>query len=235
MNKSAFTWFTLSLLFPLIIAKRNFCHKTATVHRWVSQNGFHRSLQTSIHIPWNLTGCLILLEEKFPSGAFVDPDELARDKKNEVNCVLQHIDVEAFEPKSKPFRVYSYSLPITSGQTEVRITLPFHLRYHEAGPKDKEVVLVQPSLLASCPYLPGEVVQNCPGWSEGPAPCVYCSHELCDWTHLPYSSNELEVSLNVPVGNSDHGGVVMVVTAFTLILATIYLIFTVQKSAKKNR
>jgi hypothetical protein len=77
----------------------------------------YRTLETSLHIPWNLTGCVILLEEKFPSGAFVDPDELARDRSNAVNCVLQHIDVEAFELKSQPFRVLSYSPPIITGQT----------------------------------------------------------------------------------------------------------------------
>jgi hypothetical protein len=183
--------------------------------------------------------------------------------------VLQHIDVEAFELKSQPFRVFSYSPPIITGQTgqlstneisclfhdyilEVRLNLPFHLRYHEAGRNNREVVLVQPSLLASCPYQPGEAVQNCPGWSEGPAPCIHCSHELCDWTHLPYSSvidnyyfwvklliiyfqNELDVSLSIPVGNSDHGALVMIVTAFTMIVATIFLLYTIQKSAKKNK
>jgi hypothetical protein len=46
---------------------------------------------------------------------------------------------------------------------------------------------------------------------------------------------QLELRILVPVGNSDHGTLVMVTTALTLVLATLFLLWTIQASAKKNR
>ena len=78
-----------------------------------------RVLHTRVTVPWNLTGCRLLLEEKLPGGVYVDPDELGRgqDGGAAVACVMGTVDVKAFEPSSRPLRVYVYTQPLCQGQT----------------------------------------------------------------------------------------------------------------------
>jgi hypothetical protein len=86
---------------------------------------FHRTLHTKVLVPWNLTSCLLLIEEKFPAGVYVDPDELNRDLDTKIqtcngeatHCTMGRVNVETFEQGSKPLRVYSYTPPLCQGHT----------------------------------------------------------------------------------------------------------------------
>lgn len=210
------------------------CEIHATIIRRIENEGFHRDIHSLVEIvtgsstPWG--DCMMILEESMPSGLYVNPDQLADLRRfgHVQACPIGIVDVEAPQKDSVPHSVHVYSsLNRTENLLSASLTLPFHVRYHSPIPHGgySTVQLGAPSLLLHC-----ENDLQCVHGKRVHAPCGPCSRELCQWVSLVYKTNSPTISLHVPVGNSSHYALVIIVTLLVTCGGCIYILSAIAEA-----
>lgn len=211
-----------------VVQCKEVCEIHATIIRRIENEGFHRDIHSLVEIvtgystPWG--DCMVILEESMPSGLYINPDQLSdlRHFGQVQACPVGMVDIEAPEKDSLPHSVHVYSsLNRTENLLSASLTLPFHIRYHSPIPHGgySTVRLGAPSLLLNC-----QNGMQCVQGKRIHAPCRPCSRELCQWVNLAYKTNSPSISLPVPVGNSSHHVLVIIVTLLVTCAGCFYIL-----------
>nr|XP_053650870.1 phosphatidylinositol-glycan biosynthesis class X protein-like [Cherax quadricarinatus]XP_053650871.1 phosphatidylinositol-glycan biosynthesis class X protein-like [Cherax quadricarinatus]XP_053650872.1 phosphatidylinositol-glycan biosynthesis class X protein-like [Cherax quadricarinatus] len=219
---------TLSLTCPLVL------RTNAQVERQLLNEGFHRDLETTVFLssPEDLQSCVVLIKEIFPSGSYVDPNQLRFLKSlgGPDFYVPQVINVETPEHLSPRILAYFYMLPrpFSDGRWVVNMTVPVHLRYHrarsgESYPLEVAVRLQHPAVFLQCEDIGGDACRPLVHLE----PCPPNGVQQCEWLPVHTFSTSEAVLGVVPVGNTDLLDTVLLTTtcitagAMLLILATL--------------
>ncbi|XP_069689800.1 phosphatidylinositol-glycan biosynthesis class X protein isoform X3 [Periplaneta americana] len=137
-------------------------------------------------------------------------------------CPVGDIDIESPAKDSRPHSVHVYSpLNRTENLLSASLTLPFHVRYLSpvAHGGYVTVELGAPSLLLHC-----QRDFQCVQEKRVRAPCGPCSQDKCLWVNLSYKTNSPSISLHVPVGNTSHHGLVLIVTLLVTCGGCVYIL-----------
>ncbi|PFX22606.1 Phosphatidylinositol-glycan biosynthesis class X protein [Stylophora pistillata] len=206
----------------------------AVVERTQQKSGFHRDLIT--YIKWdilssfgehyNLLDCQLLLVEKFPSGVYIDPDQL----KNEVEfggpevLFKESVNIEALAHHSSSNEMLVFPKITIDSKMDIlkaNITIPIHLRYHQAAKDAKfaSVLLPPPQVLGRCPNGVAFPTDRC-GSDPVQAPCDAKRLSTCDWIALKLRSKDqsesrMSLVLQVPIGQTEHSLPIIALTVFS--------------------
>ena len=101
------------------------------------------------------------LIEKFPANVYVDKYELSEPKyvRNFNFSLSTNLDIEKPENDSQPFEMHVYpqapecqAIDSLSRKCEIKVKLPFHIRYHSGSPRESYAYfrLFEPKLYAKC-------------------------------------------------------------------------------------
>ncbi|GFO02511.1 phosphatidylinositol-glycan biosynthesis class x protein [Plakobranchus ocellatus] len=215
----------LPILVHGILSKEHF-----VIERKLSGFGFHRDLETNIHMPSKLceylaaTGCSLLIFQVLPSGVYADPFQLKSLEMFGFPKVLfdRNVDIEAAEYVSKPHEIFMYiDLSVykpdqTTGHLSIEVSMPIHARYHKPLPWQADS---EPRATISLLH-PG-VYSNCSQSDEHntlKAPCDVSNSSLCAWSHISYISYSPQVEMSIPIGQEWHKPLVVTVTLVTTIV-----------------
>ncbi|XP_044146765.1 phosphatidylinositol-glycan biosynthesis class X protein isoform X2 [Bufo gargarizans] len=239
MSKAAdpLTFLILTVFFcSRISTAESFC-RTLSVRREILKNGFHRDLVTrvKVHSPAEqIDGCSILLRETIPSGLFLDPYQLSSLRQHNLTEVLllNSVDLEAPEYLSTESNALVYTRPDeTCGDCFIS-SVPIHARYHRPSAQVSEVsiVLHKPQLLVRCSkdYL----LSGCLDYPLVEAPCGPTDEIQCQWIDMPYTQVKEKLSLQVPVGMTQHGPAVCIITVAVTLCCTGLILTSVYKHRK---
>ncbi|XP_027227398.2 phosphatidylinositol-glycan biosynthesis class X protein [Penaeus vannamei] len=209
----------------------------AQVERRLLNEGFHRDLETTVFIssPENLQSCIVLIKDIFPSGSYVDPNQLRFNKAfgGPDFHVPQVINVETPEHQSP--RVFAYffkrALRMEDGRWLVNMTIPVHFRYHRARsgatyPLEVPVRLQHPAVFLQCEEAGGEICRPLLQLE----PCPPSGPELCEWLPVhTFSTTEAVMGL-IPVGNTDSLDTVLLATTSITAGATLLILAALTKN-----
>lgn len=209
----------------------------AVVQRSQSKSGFHRDLVT--YVEWDLSlsslrshfdvqDCQLLLVEHFPSGIYVDPDQIKDGEEFGGREVFstEIINVESLAHHSSSLKIFLFpkSVVINSRLETIsaNISIPIHLRYHQAalGKTFVAVSLLFPSVLGRCNGIDKRLATQC-GAELIKAPCnAKIPSVSCDWIILTSASKEHSISsrpltFHVPVGQIEHSWSIVIVTVLS--------------------
>jgi len=221
-----------------------------SVMRRIFNPGFHKELLSEVELMLTTTllpdRCTLLMEETIPRGAYVDPDQLRelRYKSGLRTFIPTKVDVEKPEFESEAWRVFVFRpLRVQENLRLTSVQLPVHIRYHkpsapvpghnrgDPGAPMATVKINNPRLLLSCQD--EDLMSNC---SERRV-TSYCDDtglEKCDWLNLPYKINVANIEVSIPVGNTEHTGLVVAVTTLVTSGATIYLVISMFRQIKQK-
>lgn len=195
------------------------------VNSSISQDGFHRSLLTSVKIDGQPFINQIVLSFKIPSGLYVDPEELnyfQNDYETFQYVVDKKINVELPEYKSEPFNLH-LKIPVTNEQAFASV--PIHVRYHKSQNCSKETDHVEVAV-------------------DKPAVYVVAPKSTCEalfdtvsmwgslWVKVPYklTSEPHTLKINIPVGCLEDTGLVLSLTTIVTIFGCCWLGFVLFKN-----
>ncbi|GFR99878.1 phosphatidylinositol-glycan biosynthesis class X protein [Elysia marginata] len=211
------------LLFPVLasgtLSKDNF-----VIERKLGGHGFHRDLETIIHLPHKLQsevagpGCILLMYQVLPAGVYADPFQIHNLNQFGFPEVVfdRIVDIEAAEYASKSHELYlfielsAYKPNKVTGHLNIEISLPIHARYHipfltERGTEPRaKISILHPGLYSNCSQ---PDVHN-----TLRAPCNPSNSSYCDWAQVSYISYSPQVELSIPVGEERHKPLVITVT-----------------------
>ncbi|CAH3036973.1 unnamed protein product [Porites lobata] len=208
------------------------------VQRGRNKPGFHRDLTT--YVEWTVSGsshsdlqdCQLLLVEYFPSGVYVDPDQIKNEEEfggPEV-LITEAINTEVMAHHSSPHKVFLFPKAVVNsrlGSIYVNISIPIHLRYHKAAKKEKfvPVSLSPPTILGKCNH----GMDNFATWCAGEmikAPCsARKSSRYCNWITLTQVNEENLLVFQVPVGQTEHTLLITILTVFSAIAGSSLLVW----------
>jgi len=213
----------IKFLYLLLCNKQILCYQELNLMPIIgiemSPVGFHRELTYFIHFDYPIAGkeCEYFIEQSFPSGVYVNVDQLndlVRFKKLEA-LYPYHIDIEIPTEQAQPFHVLLSGRPKISDS----IVLPIHFRYH--APRKTNFVKVEidnPLLYFKCldendttDYIPQTNQSYCIQvsrfipeekliFSAKHTPEVLES--ICGWRLLEYDLHlKSSLTANIPVGD----------------------------------
>jgi len=171
------------------------CSSTINLQRFILKEGFHRDIQTIIHLPSISSGTVLLLEH-FSQAIYLDKyqlKELERFGAQHRVRLLQEIDLEKPAAFSTPNYAFIFK-EIASDR--FNITIPIHFRYQNPS-SDARYISVE--------------IQS---------PKVFLlSDGQSKWKLLCTSSmKEGELRVNIPTGEADKEEVVSMLTTITTLL-----------------
>lgn len=220
-----------------LLAARN----PPVLKRHIEKTGLHRDLVTSLKIPVALLPdihldedlrCYILFTETFPTGAYVDPDQIKSLKPYGGPDVLltSAVDVEKPEFESTGFLGLVFSnLSKVDGTWIGGYTLPVHLRYHAVSRQDfVNVTFSNPEIAVRCINKEFGLIHH--GYHgdtvrQKSELCGSSSVLLCDWVVIQYLAEKTNISVEVPVGKAEHYLLVTVGTVLTTLLGCFLLVY----------
>ncbi|KAL9956852.1 hypothetical protein ACROYT_G038397 [Oculina patagonica] len=214
--------FIILLFFKSCLSTKTTSCGQVFLQRKQKKLGFHRDLVTFVE--WdvfssyvahsNPLDCQLLMVEQFPSGIYIDPDQI----KNEVEfggpevLSTETINVESLAHHSSSHKFFVF--PRTAfdsrlGTVSANYTIPIHVRYHQAavGAKFATVSLSSPKILGRCNEITSPSMKC--GTASIKAPCDAKGMSTCSWILLdsvnkdPSQSN-IPLVLHVPVGQIEH-------------------------------
>lgn len=203
---------------------KNSCDLQSIVTRTFSKDGFHRSLDYFIEVPYidGYESCKLCVQEIVPDNFYVDPDEINRlVLSGELSVSINDsVDVELPRESAVSFALLLYSdLYEFNGVLVTKLSLPMHVRYHAARPGGGTVTatLNEPTVLLYCPKL------ACPDFSRV-FPCSPGSDEKCLFKTLNITE-EGDAKLEVPVGDLHHYFMVGLTTNLVVWLGLLYVLY----------
>lgn len=233
---------------------------TPQLRRSVGKSGFHRELSTSIKFlkselfdaeDTEGISCGLLFTEVIPSGAYVDPYQIASLKLfgGPDAVVKDKVDIEKPEYLSQPHTVEIFTkLHNDQEFWHSNYTLPIHLRYHATSDVEEfaTVTFNTPEVAARCwntaTGQPHGSVNS--GTRQKSAFCSSDSQQLCEWTVLETAvecedhfivAGDLKstpcqqdsISVRVPVGRSSDYNLVTSITLLFTVGGCLFLAFYV--------
>ncbi|RUS79314.1 hypothetical protein EGW08_012932 [Elysia chlorotica] len=210
------------------------------IERKLGGYGFHRDLETIIHLPNKLrkhmasSGCNLLVYQNLPSGVYADPFQVQSLKQFGLPEIVfdRNVDIEAAEYASKAHELFmfvelsTYRPHKITGHLNIEIVLPIHARYHapssdEASSEPRaRISILHPGLYSNCSQPDMNNILR--------APCSSTNSTYCDWVQVSYISYSPQVEMSIPVGEEKHKALVvstsLAVTAliFAWLCRTIY-------------
>lgn len=203
------------------------------VERKHNKPGFHRDLVTFVE--WDILSnfdddsnqldCQLLLVEHFPSGIYIDPDQI----KNEVEfggpevLTTETINVESLAHHASSHKIFVFpkiAIDYRLKTMSANITIPVHLRYHQAaiGTKFASVSLSSPKVFGRCNGVTSPALEC--GTPPIKAPCNAKGMPSCDW--IPLNSvnkdtlqSDIPVVFHVPVGQIEHSWSIIALTVLS--------------------
>ncbi|XP_026688787.1 phosphatidylinositol-glycan biosynthesis class X protein-like [Diaphorina citri] len=206
------------------------CRSQVTITRELRNDGYHRNLVSNIDIysTSETYPCSLLLVEYLPSNVYVDSDQLIRlaAKTGLVSFLNTSVNIEAIanSEKATPFKAFLYPLEQDGPKITRSVELPIHLRYQAAssGGGYKNVNIGQPSLFSRCAQDNSD-----PTAKKFDLPCSANDRSLCKWTKLDAAISPATLTASVPVGNTDLGLYVSIVSYILLYGATFLIAKTI--------
>jgi hypothetical protein len=206
--------------------------------RYAAGKGFHLDLVTQVSFAKreDYSKCELMLIESFPSGAFVDVDQLSELQRfgglgvAQIHVLDPFIDVEKPSERSAPFE-FQVEFPAGSMMfPHRRVAIPIHLRYHSPNPKGHAIVKIPPPVLCSNCALSGmeESVASRSG---------RCKEQLGrGFTTFKALKGPLSetLELSVPVGDPDDLQVITLATVAVVFLGTLKIIHSSLASSGVN-
>lgn len=223
------------------------------LRRSVEKSGFHRDLSSSISVQAELLtnvensreiSCLLLFTETIPSGAYVDPYQIAslRPFRGPDAIVRDKVDIEKPEYMSEPLTVEIFTRLYRTGEFWIsNYTLPVHLRYHATSETEDFALVsfIRPEVAVRCWNTTTKLqINGYTGTVAGvkSSTCSSDSNQLCDWTVIettavcddqlivPGINDDLKhhcqqegIAVSVPVGRAnDYYLVTLVTLLFTV-------------------
>lgn len=196
--------------------------------------GFHRDLVT--YLEWDVSrfidhadpkNCTFLLVEHFPSGLYIDQDQVRNGEEFGGPKVLSKevIDVESLAHHSSSNVIYVFPKTVVNFSMKTisaNISIPVHLRYHQAalGKEFVSVSLSSPTVFGRCDGITGNDIAKLCGTELIKAPCnAMMPSDSCDWVTLKPTRKDQPLSntplvFHVPVGQIEHRWLII---AFTLL------------------
>lgn len=223
----------LVLLFQPCLSRDKKSCAQISVERKHNKPGFHRDLVTFVEwdIPSNFDDdsnkldCQLLLVEHFPSGIYIDPDQI----KNKVQfggpevLTTETINVESLAHHGSSHKIFVFPKIATDyrlGTMSANITIPVHLRYHQAtiGTKFASVSLSSPKIFGKCNGVTSPALQC--GTPLVKAPCNAKGLSSCDWILLNSANKDMLQSdmalvFHVPVGQIEHSWPIIALTVLS--------------------
>lgn len=203
------------------------------VERRQIKPGFHRDLVT--YVEWNILSkfdddsdqqdCQLLLVEHLPSGICIDPDQIKNEEQFGGPEVLttETINVESMAHHASSHKIFVFpkiDFDYGFGTMTANITIPVHLRYHQAaiGIKFASVSLSSPKVFGRCNGVTSPAL-NCKTLPIK-APCNAKGMSSCDWILLDSVNKDTLQSdrplvLHVPVGQIEHSWPIIVLTVLS--------------------
>lgn len=221
------------LLFQSCLSRNKKSCGQILVERKHNKPGFHRDLVTFVEwdIPSifdddsNKLDCQLLLVEHFPSGIYIDPDQI----KHEVQfggpevLTTETINVESLAHHASSHKIFVFpkiAIDYRLGTMSANITIPVHLRYHQAtiGTKFASVSLSSPKIFGRCNGVTSPTLQC--GTPPIKAPCNTKGMSSCDWILLDSVNKDTLQSdaalvFHVPVGQIEHRWPIIVLTVLS--------------------
>lgn len=231
----------------LALASGELSKKNFVVDRKLNGNGFHRDLETIIHLPYNLRAqlagpnCFLLMYQSLPAAVYADPFQIQNLNQFGFPKVVfdRSVDIEAAEYASKPHELYmfidlsAYEPNETTGHLSIEISLPIHARYHApssasvgSGPRAK-IFILHPGLYSNCSQ-PDE-------HNSLKAQCSPNDSRQCQWAHVSYQSRSSQVEMSIPVGEEKHKPLVITVTLLVTTAICAFLCKTIFTSDSDKR
>uniref|UniRef100_A0A8D8TIU2 Phosphatidylinositol-glycan biosynthesis class X protein n=1 Tax=Cacopsylla melanoneura TaxID=428564 RepID=A0A8D8TIU2_9HEMI len=206
------------------------CRSQVTIKRDLLNEGFHRNLVSSIDIysTSETYPCSLLLVEYLPGSVYVDSDQiLGLVAKNSLSAFLNtsvNIEATADSVQATPFKAFIYPADQLTPKITHSVELPIHVRYQPAtsGGGYKNINVGQPSLFQRCAKDNSE-----PTDKKYELPCSALDRSLCKWTKLDATITPAILTAGVPVGNTDLGLYVSIVSYVLLYGATFLIARTI--------
>ncbi|KAM4693232.1 phosphatidylinositol-glycan biosynthesis class X protein isoform 2-T2 [Discoglossus pictus] len=204
------------------------------VKREILNKGFHRNLVTRLQIQGfaeQVSSCRILLQESIPAGLFLDPDQLTSLHQHNVTEVLllNTVNVEDPEYLSTGHTALVYAKPDPACTHCYISKVPVHARYQRPSAEDykRSSVLQSPKLLIRCKkdFPPN----GCSHYPVVIAPCGPENGPECDWFEINYTAVSKSITLQIPVGISQHGTAVCSITLLVTLICTGMILTAVHK------
>ncbi|XP_036378694.1 phosphatidylinositol-glycan biosynthesis class X protein [Megalops cyprinoides] len=192
---------------------------SVAVSRDLLKRGFHRELKTTVQYgPLSPDGLQALLVQTLPRGVFMDPYQLASLHQDTGLQVLldSEVDLEAPAYLSQGFSAFVYATWDPEIPGRLQAAVPIHGRYRRpsgSGRGWERVEIEPPRMLLrreGCQQLlptPPHVLVD--------APCTFRNLSRCRWLEIQLPQGQMDVSLELPVGNQS---LVVSVCAGTLLV-----------------
>lgn len=200
----------------------------ASLSQKVENEGFHRKIRWLLEVthPKNEdlknNKCSFVLHLEVPSGAFVNPDQLASLNRKHIlySFLNDSVDVELAEHEAGKHNVFAF-LQVENFE-RVTLELPIHLRYQRAqiGGGFGKVILPKPSLLVRCSQKIRKLCQQ----NNFLGPCDYKAATPCRWKNITYTPLFENAELLVPLGNLDDYPIVSIVSLLIGCVGCIYIL-----------
>lgn len=212
---------------------------SAQVERRLLKEGFHRELETIVYLSSNedISNCVLMLKENFPSGSYIDPYQLSFMKSfgGPDFYIPQVVNVETPEQHSPRIEAFMFGKLQSNidNQMVMNITVPVHFRYHRARSGMKyslsvPVVLEHPQVFLMCEDITSE---DCKQRTQL-EPCPPSGFNMCEYLPIHSFSTTEVVSGTVPVGDTDLIDTVLLTTTSLTFGA---MLLALQTIAKKKR
>ncbi|KAL1462890.1 hypothetical protein WDU94_014694 [Cyamophila willieti] len=206
------------------------CRSQVTISRELRNEGFHRTLVSSIDIysTSETYPCSLLLVEYLPGSVYVDSDQLlGLVAKNSLSAFLNtsvNVEATADSEKAIPFKAFIFPADQLTPKITRSIELPLHLRYQPAtsGGGIKNINIGQPSLFQRCTKDNSD-----PTAKTFDLACSSLDRSLCKWTKLDATITPAILTTGVPAGNTDLGLYVSIASYVLLYGATFYIARTI--------
>ncbi|KAK9506740.1 hypothetical protein O3M35_008617 [Rhynocoris fuscipes] len=213
--------------------------KNSALLSWSLENkGFHRNIRYKLEIQDNNT-CKeyqTIIKQVIPSSLYVNKDQLEDlSRLGKVTAIVNDfIDIEQPEDVSTSHDVLLFGSFEETAQYTVssNIYLPVHLRYHlpQVGGGFRSTILPLPKVYVK----PCEFSSNSTSKDVTMLPCSADSIKSCLYHLLPYKINDDTLEVLIPVGNSDHYDIVLIITHLITIGGALYIYTVVLLSLPKS-
>ena len=195
------------------------------VQSWIALQGFHRELHVLFALPF--ARCPPVVVQRIPGGAMVDSDQIRHLESlngKPIAGPVPIVDVERPASASLGFDLLLY--PIASHNSSQycvywKAVLPVHFRYHAPQALgDAKVSWSPPVVCSSC------VVGTCTNESERICAELDKGKSVSsESAHRCLVQGLVAIDINVPVGNVHDFGLVMALTALSVLGGTVAIVF----------
>lgn len=206
------------------------CRSQVTITRELRNHGFHRDLVSNIDIysTSETYPCSLLLVEYLPSSVYVDSDQILglaakTGLESSLNTTV-NVEATAYSEKAIPFKAYIYPSAQEGPKITRSVELPIHLRYQAptSGGGYKNLNIGQPSLFSRCAKDSSD-----PAVKKFDFPCSASDKSMCKWTKLDTTITPITLTATVPVGNTDLGLYVSVLSFVLVYGGTFFIVKTI--------